>query len=291
MKKIVLGSMVTVAALFAFPGMQGGMGMGSGMIGKPLKGLKDNTVLAEVNGKKITVKDLNYYLQGITGDNRIKVQELPAQHIKKFVSDYVQTLELYNKKAKSITKTPQYKAAAMKLAVNMWLKNEFNNIKISDKEAKAFYEKNKDIYFRTTPKIKARHILVKSEKEAEKLINELKGLHGKALEEKFAALAKKYSIGPSKVNGGELGWFNPKQMVPAFAKAAEELKPGEITLKPVHTRFGWHVILVEGKKTNNYLPYEQVKPQIIAYLKQLKLKQELQKIKNSYKIKYTIPKN
>ncbi len=290
MKKIILGSMVTAAALFAFPGMQG-MGMGSGMVGKPLKGLKDNTVLAEVDGKKITVKELNYYLQGITGDKRIRVQELPAQHIKKFVSDYVQTLELYNKKAKSIENTPQFKAAEMKLAVNMWIKNRLDSIKISDKEAKAFYEKNKDIYFKTTPKIKARHILVKDEKEAQKLINELKGLKGKALEEKFAELAKKYSIGPSKVNGGELGWFNPKQMVPEFAKAAQELKPGQITLKPVHTRFGWHIILVEGKQTNNYMPYEKVKPQIIAYLKQLKLKNELEKLKNSYKVKYTIPKN
>ena len=290
MKKIILGSMVTAAALFAFPGMQG-MGMGSGMVGKPLKGLKDNTVLAEVDGKKITVKELNYYLQGITGDKRIRVQDLPAQHIKKFVSDYVQTLELYNKKAKSIENTPQFKAAEMKLAVDMWLKNRLDSIKISDKEAKAFYEKNKDIYFKTTPKIKARHILVKDEKEAEKLINQLKGLKGKALEEKFAALAKKYSVGPSKVNGGELGWFNPKQMVPEFAKAAQELKPGQITLKPVHTRFGWHIILVEGKQTNNYLPYEKVKPQIIAYLKRLKLQQELKNIKNSYKVKYTIPKN
>ena len=291
MKKIILGSMVTAAALFAFPGMQGGMGMGSGLAGKPLKGLKDNTVLAEVDGKKITVKELNYYLQGITGDNRIRVQDLPAQHIKKFVSDYVQTLELYNKKAKSIEKTPQFQAAKMKLAVDMWLKNRLDSIKITDKEAKAFYEKNKDIYFKTTPKIKARHILVKDEKEAQKLINELKGLKGKALEKKFAELAKKYSVGPSKVNGGELGWFDPKQMVPEFAKAAQELKPGQMTLKPVKTRFGWHIILVEGKQTNNYMPYEKVKPQIIAYLKRLKLQEELKNLKNSYKVKYTIPKN
>jgi len=290
MKKIILGSMVAAASLFAFPGMQG-MGMGSGMIGKPLKGLKDNTVLAVVGGKKITVRELNYYLQGITGDKRIRVQDLPAQHIKKFVSDYIQTLELYNKKAKSIENTPQFKAAKMKLAVDMWIKHRLDSIKISDKEAKAFYEKNKDIYFKTTPKIKARHILVKDEKEAEKLINELKGLKGKALEEKFAELAKKYSVGPSKVNGGELGWFNPKQMVPEFAQAAEELKPGQITLKPVHTRFGWHIILVEGKKSNTYMPFNQVKPQIIAYLKRLKLQKELKNIKNSYKIKYTIPKN
>jgi len=290
MKKLLVSSIIGVSLAFAFPGMAGGMMSGSaGLVGKPLKNLKDNTVLAEVNGKKIRVKDINSYLQGITGDSRIKVQDLPAQHIKKFVSDYIQTLELYNKKAKSIENTPQFKMAKMKLAVDMWLKREYQNIKISDKEAREFYEKNKDIYFKTTPKIKARHILVKDEKLAEKLIKELKGLHGKALEEKFASLAKKYSIGPSKVNGGELGWFDPKQMVPEFAKAASELKVGQITLKPVHTRFGWHIILVEGKKENNYMPFKKVKPQIIAYLKQLKLKKELDKLKSQIKIKYTIP--
>ena len=288
MKKIIISGLIATSALFAFPGMAGGSMHGNaGMIGKPLPGLKDSTVLAEVNGKKITVKELNYYLQGITGDNRIRVQDLPAQHIKQFVKQYADVLTLY-KKAKEIEKTPQFQAAKMKLAVDMWLKDRYNKIKITNAEAKKFYEENKDIYFKTTPQIKARHILVKDEKTAEKLINELKGLKGKALEEKFAELAKKYSIGPSKVQGGELGWFDPKQMVPAFAEAVMKMKPGEMTLKPVKTRFGYHIILVEGKKENNYLPFNQVKDQIIAYLKQKKLQDELKKIQSQEKIKYYV---
>ena len=287
MKKLIVAGILSVGALFAFPGMTGGMGGNAGLVGKPMPGLKDSTVLAEYNGKKITVKELNAYLQGITGDYRIRVQDLPAQHIKKFVQQYVDTLALYSK-AKSIENTPQFKAAKMKLAVDMWIKQRLNQIKISDAEAKKFYEENKDVYFKTTPQIKARHILVKDKKLAEKLINELKGLHGKALEEKFAELAKKYSVGPSKVQGGELGWFDPKQMVPEFAKAAEELKPGEITLKPVKTRFGYHIILVEDKKTNNYMPFNKVKPQIIAYLKQLKLKKEIDSIRKNENVKYLV---
>jgi len=292
MRKIILSGLIAVSGLFAFPGMMGGSMAGhAGLQGKPMPGLKDSTVLAELNGKKITVKEINAYLQGITGDNRIRLQDLPAQHVKQFVTQYVQMKEIYNTKAKSITNTPQYKAAAEKLAVDMWLKNRLQEIKVSDSEAKAFYNKNKDVYFKTTPKIKARHIVVKDEKTAEKLINELKGLHGKALEQKFAELAKKYSIGPSKVQGGELGWFDPKQMVPAFAQAAEKLKPGEITLKPVKTRFGYHVILVEAKNNKNYLPFSQVKNQIVQYLKRVKLQKELQKIKDSNKVKYMIPKS
>lgn len=290
MKKIIIGSLITVGALFAYPGMTAGnYHAGGAFVGKPMAGLTDNTVVAEFNGKKITVKDVNAYLQGLTGDDRITLQKLPAQHVKALVQRYIQTLEIYQK-AKSITNTPQYKAAAMKLADDMWLKQRLAKIKVSDAEAKKFYEENKNIYFKTPPMVKARHILVKSEKEAEKLIAELKGLHGKALEQKFAELAKKYSIGPSKIQGGELGWFNPKQMVPNFAKAVENMKPGEITLKPVHTRFGYHIILLEGKQKNGYIPFEKVKGQIVAYLKRIKLQKEIQKLEKSADVKYLLPK-
>ncbi|WP_024786957.1 MULTISPECIES: peptidylprolyl isomerase [unclassified Lebetimonas] len=287
MKKLISIGLVA-GALMAFPGMQGKGMMGAGLQGAPIKGLKNSTVLATLNGKKITVKDINIYLQGITGDKRIRLQDLPAQHVKQFVNQYIETLELYPK-AKKVEKLPQFKALEKKMAIEFWLKSKLDAIKISDSEAKNFYEKNKDIYFKTTPKVKARHILVKDEKTAEKLINELKGLKGKALEEKFAELAKKYSTGPTKVNGGELGWFNPKQMVAPFAEAVKSLKPGQITLKPVHTRFGWHVILVEDKNNNAYIPFDKVKAQIIGYLKRVKLQKELQKLKASYKVKYSIP--
>ena len=285
MKKIVLGGLIAAAA-FAFPGMQGGMG-NAAITGKPMKGLTDKTVVAVIDGKKVTVKDINNFLQGMTADKRIRLQDLPAQHVGQFVKQYVDTMVLY-KKAKEVEKTPQFQALVKKMAVDFWLKQKLNNMKISDAEVKKFYEANKDIYFKTTPKVKARHIVVKDEKTAEKLINELKGLKGKALEEKFAALAKKYSTGPTKVNGGELGWFDPKQMVQPFAQAVEKMKPGELTLKPVKTRFGYHVILVEEKNEKNYMPLNEVKLQIIEYLKREKLQKEIQKLKDSSKIEIKV---
>jgi parvulin-like peptidyl-prolyl isomerase len=282
MKKIVLGGLITAAA-FAFPGMQGGMGGNAAIVGKPMKGLKDNTVVAKIDGKKVTVKDINNFLQGMTADNRIRLQDLPAKHVGQFVKQYVDVMVIY-KKAKSVEKNPQFKALMKKMAVDYWLKQKLNNMKIADAEVKKFYEENKDIYFKTTPKVKARHIVVKDEKTAKNLINELKGLKGKALEKKFAELAKKYSTGPTKVNGGELGWFDPKQMVQPFADAVNNMKAGELTLKPVKTRFGYHVILVEAKNNKNYMPLNEVKLQIIEYLKREKLQKEIQKIKDSSKV-------
>ena len=78
-------------------------------------------------------------------------------------------------------------------------------------------------------------------------------------------------------------------MAPNFAKAASSLKVGEITTKPVQTRFGYHVILLEDKDTKNYVPFNKVKGQIIAYLKNKKLDDELTAIDNKTKVKYLIP--
>jgi parvulin-like peptidyl-prolyl isomerase len=286
-KKLLLTTSIAISA-FAFAGMaHGGKAQAHNMA--PMKGLKDSTIVAKINGKKVTVKDVNAYMQGMTKDFRIKLQDLPAQHVGDFVKKYVDTEKYYNAAAKKITKTPQYKALMKKIAVDLWMTQEYNKIKVSTAEAKAFYDKNKDLYFKTEPKLKARHIVVKDEKLAQKIINELKGLHGKALENKFAKLAKKYSIGPSKIDGGELGYFDPKSMAPNFAQAASSLKVGEITTKPIQTRFGYHVILLEDKNTKNYVPFNKVKGQIIAYLKNKKLDDELTAIDNKTKVKFLIP--
>lgn len=95
---------------------------------------------------------------------------------------------------------------------------------------------------KSTSEIHARHILVKDEEQAANLI--------KLLEDggDFAALATEHSIGSSKAEGGDLGWFGPGQMVPAFEKVAMTLEEGTYTHTPVHTKFGWHVILVEGRR-------------------------------------------
>jgi len=284
-KKLLLTSSIAISA-FAFAGMAHGGKMGAHNMA-PMKNLHSNTIVAEVNGKKVTVKDVNAYMQGMTKDFRIRLQDLPAQHVKDFVQKYVDT-EKYYTKAKAITKTPQYKALMKKIAVDLWMAEEYNKIKISDKEVKAFYDKNKALYFKTTPKLKARHIVVKDEKLAQKLINELKGLHGKALTKKFAELAKKYSIGPSKIDGGELGYFNVETMAKPFSQAALKLKKGEITLKPVQTRFGYHIILLEDKDTNNFVPFNKVKGQIVAYLKNKTLDDELTQIDKKSKVKILV---
>jgi len=58
----------------------------------------------------------------------------------------------------------------------------------------------------------------------------------------FATLARQFSDGPSKQNGGDLGNFLPQQMIPEFSAATSQLKIGEVS-GPVETQFGYHIIL------------------------------------------------
>jgi peptidyl-prolyl cis-trans isomerase C len=105
--------------------------------------------------------------------------------------------------------------------------------------------------------VHARHILVDSEADAKKIIADLKGGAD------FAALAKQYSKDPGGAKeGGDLGFFKKDEMVPEFADAAFAMKAGEISQVPVHSQFGWHVILVVERRKADPPTFDQVRDEL-----------------------------
>ncbi|WP_079436906.1 peptidylprolyl isomerase [Zoogloea sp. LCSB751] len=100
----------------------------------------------------------------------------------------------------------------------------------------------------------ARHILVKtsevvSDAEARRRLADLRErvVQGGA---SFADLAKVHSADLSASKGGDLGWIYPGDTVPEFEQAMDALKPGEIS-QPVQSPFGWHLIQVEERRTQD----------------------------------------
>ncbi|MEN3030803.1 peptidylprolyl isomerase [Chromobacterium amazonense] len=99
----------------------------------------------------------------------------------------------------------------------------------------------------------ARHILIRtneavSESDAKARIDQVRDriLRGA----KFADMAKLYSEDGSNAKGGDLGWVNLGDLVPEFEKAMVALPIGQVS-EPVRSPFGWHLILVEGKRNQD----------------------------------------
>ncbi|MGZ3774781.1 MAG: peptidylprolyl isomerase [Pseudobdellovibrionaceae bacterium] len=85
-------------------------------------------------------------------------------------------------------------------------------------------------------KIRASHILVKHQYEADDILRLLK--NGQSFEE----LARKFSTCPSSAVGGDLGFFSEGRMDENFEETAFALKIGQTSNTPVRTRFGHHII-------------------------------------------------
>jgi len=125
---------------------------------------------------------------------------------------------------------------------------------ISDTELQQLYDQQ--ILQYTT--VEVAHILVKTKAEAEQVYQQVTAPG--ATEQDFLDLAKQVSIDPSaKQNSGLLGSAVASTYVPAFGEAAAALEPGQIS-RPVHTRFGWHVIRMVKKDVQSF---DQVKPQLL----------------------------
>ena len=95
----------------------------------------------------------------------------------------------------------------------------------------------------TKEEVSARHILLENEEDARQVIAQLDEGGD------FAELAGEKSIGPTSSRGGDLGYFASDQMVPEFSEAAFALETGSYTKDPVQTQFGWHVILLEDRRS------------------------------------------
>ncbi|WP_323035807.1 peptidylprolyl isomerase [Pararhodobacter sp.] len=78
----------------------------------------------------------------------------------------------------------------------------------------------------------------------------------------FTSLAREVSDCPSGAQGGTLGQLRPGDTVPEFEVALRNLAEGEATTTPVKTRFGWHVIRMDGLAPGKVLPFEIVAPKL-----------------------------
>lgn len=235
--------------------------------------LSAENVLATVNGEDIT----NAEIAQILRNPKIKFNTLPKETKKKVINQAIEKKLLTIEAMKSgVQDKDSYKSALEKLkkdlALEIWMQTEFKKIKITENDKVSFYNKNKD-KFKTQEALEARHILVKTLKEAQAVIQRLNKAKNKKVT--FEKIAKELSIGPTGKKGGYLGKFSPKQMVPEFSKAASSLKKGSYSKTPVKTQFGFHVIYLENKTEAKTLSLKDVEKKITQILIQKRYAEQI----------------
>ena len=141
----------------------------------------------------------------------------------------------------------------------------------SSEQVAEFYKRNPE-RFKQGERVRASHILIavpqgadgitkdKAREKAEGLLKQIKAGGD------FAALAKENSADPgSAVQGGDLGYFQPGQMVGPFNDVAFKLPPGTVS-DLVETQFGFHIIKVVDKQAGRTVPLDEVRAQLSQFL-------------------------
>jgi peptidyl-prolyl cis-trans isomerase C len=236
-------------------------------------------VAATVNGKPITQRTVDLLMKQNAATGRPDTPESRKAMIDQIAFQMVVAEEAVKK---GLDKTPevaeQIEAIKQSVLANAYVQDLIKNAPVSDEAVKAEYDRIKATI--TGNEYKARHILVEKEAEARDIIARLKKDPSQ-----FAKLATEKSKDPgSKAQGGDLGWVDPKRMVPEFSAALTKLEKGKFTQEPVKTQFGYHVIALEDVKPIEAPPLAEVKGPLVQQLQQQNVKKQLDELKAKVKV-------
>lgn len=244
---------------------------------KPAAAAPKDGPLATVNGVAIPRQRAEFLVQQQAARGAPDSEQLRAQVRHVLINNEVIMQEAGRSgMAKRADVQTQLELARQEIIVNTYLSEYMRKNPIGDAEIQQEYERAKQQT--GTTEYKARHILVQDENEAKRLIGELKKGG------KFDELAQKHSIDSTKDKGGDLDWNVPGVYDKTFADAMVKLEKGKLTEAPVHTRFGFHIILLDDVRPVKIPPLSEVKPRIQQRLTQLKIEKLVGELRSKAKV-------
>jgi peptidyl-prolyl cis-trans isomerase C len=175
---------------------------------------------------------------------------------------------------------PVGRESAEEAQIRVLLEREIEDRVPSEDDCLRYYEQNRE-RFHIPDRIRVRHILLgapadditgrfNARSEGERLIAELQ-----ADPVLFADFAMRHSDCPSKEQAGELGWLERGQTTPEFDRQVFRLRVG-LAAFPVESRWGYHVVSVDGIEAGEPLAFDQVRERISDYLELQVRQRELQ---------------
>ncbi len=232
-------------------------------------------VAAKVNNHIISAEDVLNAVNTLPENVKTKpLSEIYPRIINELINKHLITKRAYNEKLdldQNVLNLIQKNKDS--ILAKYWLNNYIKN-ETSEENIKNFYNEYVKS-FKEYTEVNASHILVKTKNEAVSIINKLKS------KSQFSELAKTFSIGPSGKNGGNLGWFGPGQMVKEFEKAAFLIEKGNISQKPIKTKFGFHVIKVNDIRNAKPKKLYEIKKNIIEKITKVSLSNLENKIRKN----------
>lgn len=235
--------------------------------------MSENKLIAEVNGVKIYQEDLFNLLAAMEDKARFNTKEGLNVLADELVN---QELLLQDAKENKLDNEEEF-VKELEIVKNNMLKNYamhkiFEKVSVSEDEIENYYEENKDTLFSLVT-YTASHILLESEEMADKVLDQINdGLD-------FKEAAKKFSLDPTKDNGGSLGSFPKGVMVKEFQEGLDKLKIGQIS-KPIKTQFGYHIIKLDNKMDSSNT-YDDIKDKVKSTYEMVKRQEKyIEKIKD-----------
>jgi parvulin-like peptidyl-prolyl isomerase len=167
-------------------------------------------------------------------------------------------------------------------------------VNITDEDVERYYKLNAKNY-RANERARIRHILLALAENAppervQSAMATAKDVYQRiAAGEDFAALAREYSEGAGRAEGGEIGWVNRGTLISGIEEVAfEKLSVGQVS-EPFRTSMGVHIVKLEGREAGGALPLSSVAPRIKEELLKKTLEERFAKwLKSDLRRKYRV---
>ena len=179
-----------------------------------------------------------------------------AEHLKDYAADDFEAMLQERKLTEGIWRRQLLENRRIEEAIS---RLAYSEIVISKEAITAFYKQQRD-EFDLPQQVRARQITLANEADGQQVLGQLRqGLD-------FVEAARRFSISPDAEQGGDLGFFGRGQMPAAFDAVVFELTIGRIS-ELVKSEYGYHLFLVEERRSAQRLTLDQVQDEIEARLR------------------------
>ena len=137
-----------------------------------------------------------------------------------------------------------------------------SQVEISDDEIRVYYDSNVE-EFHSDEQVRVRQIFLMDEREASKARERVRA------GDDFAAVATEVSQSPDASEGGYLGYFGRGIMPPEFDDTVFTMEVGSLS-EVVRSTYGYHIFLLEDRRAERDLAFEDVKDKISEVIRRNK---------------------